>query len=67
MKQLTASQEIALGVRLSDITKLTAGIETLARRMKKDHSYIKDEYLQCLTDDADSVKELVSEIKNGTL
>lgn len=63
MKQLTNSQEIALKIRLEDIVSSAMSIIKLTRRMKKNHSCINAQYLQCLTDDADSVKVLVAEIK----
>ena len=63
MKPLTQSQEATLKLRLTDIVELTEGIAELTRRMKKDHSYINAQYLQCLDDDADSIAYIVHEIK----
>lgn len=67
MKTLTLSQEIALKVRLRGIISLTKGIKLLAHRMEKDHAYINAQYLQCLDDDAESIKYIVSEIQARVL
>jgi len=62
MKQLTQSQKISLKIRLTDIINLTKGIALLTRRMKKDPAYINAQYLQALTDDAESIKYIVDEV-----
>lgn len=67
MKQLTHPQRIAHRTRLQDIIDYCRVIEKLTQRMKKDDSYINAQYLQCLNDDAGSIKDIVTEIEERVI
>ena len=52
-----------LKIRLTNIIESTERIAKLTARMRKDSSYINDQYLQMLKDDAKSIIWVVEEIK----
>ena len=64
MTELSIASKTAQKQNLSDIISNAGGIAMLARRMKRDNSYITPNYLQALVDDADSIKNLVNQIAN---
>jgi len=61
-KQLTGLEELAQKANLDDIIFYANNIVELARQLKLDDTYVNEDYLSCLADNAQSIINLLNTI-----